>query len=430
MKCFIGLGSNIPPNLGKHREIFEKAGAELREISHRHHLRVSPIYQTPALLPPEAPLEWDVPYLNAVAEIEWKEGSSAESAGDLLQRLKRIETNQGRKGSSRWAPRVLDLDLLTFGSKSFQKQDLPYPLKVPHAEMWNRSFVLDPLKDLAPHFRISAKSKSAVVQARLLKKHAPLLMAVVNLTPDSFSGPGSIEDLLKLDEKVQLIDLGAESTRPGATPVSPEEEWKRLQPSLKFLKEKYHGKIFRPLVSVDTRHVFTAERALENGADWINDVSGLTDPKMVQLLKKTTCDFVVMHSLSVPADPKVTLKNSIDVVEELKCWLEGRMKLLEENGIDSNRMIFDPGIGFGKTPHQSIELLKRAEEFADLPVRILFGHSRKSFMKIWGFDHIPERDAVTIGISLALTTKGADILRVHDYAAHEAGLRAFREICS
>lgn len=414
MICFIGLGSN----LGDRRQNLEKAAQALQTFSGEGGFRVSPLYETPALMPPGAPFEWNRPYLNAVIQIDW-----TGSPHELLGHLKKIEKDLGRTPSPRWAPRVLDLDLLTFGQEMLRSENL----KVPHEGLFQRSFVLDPFKDLAPGFMVPGSHEPVVVRARRLATHKPLVMGIVNLTPDSFSDGGENVELSVLENKfkkmresgVAVIDLGAESTRPGAQPLTFNEEWRRLEPALKILQTHLKGTLFRPRISIDTRHAWVVERALEYGVDWINDVSGGADPRMFEILQKSSCEYVLMHSLTVPANPRVCLSPEVDPVGEVKKWLEVQSNTLAERGIEKDRIIFDPGIGFGKTAAQSVALLDRIEEFAQDPVRILVGHSRKSFLNKDPSECPRSRDAVTLKWSLELARQGVDVLRVHDFESHQ-----------
>jgi 2-amino-4-hydroxy-6-hydroxymethyldihydropteridine diphosphokinase/dihydropteroate synthase len=360
-------------------------------------------------------------------EIEWQ-GCPQE----LFQHLKKIEVELGRTEAPRWSPRRIDLDLLTFGDQIYQSENL----QIPHHELLNRAFVLDPLKDLSSTFKVPTCLDTVSVLARKHKSHAPLIMGIINLTPDSFSdggenlNPSSFELKIKKMQElaISIIDLGAESTRPGAQLIPVEEEWRRLEPALRYLKDKEQGNFFRQKISIDTSKPDIAERALSMGAHIINDVSGVTDPKMLGLIKESQCDFVFMHSLSLPAHPEICLPKEQDPVSELKHWLDGKLKLFESAGLNLDRAIFDPGIGFGKTVAQSITLLRRWDEFSNLPIRTLVGHSRKSFMKAWNISDLKLRDASTLGVSLALKSKGVDILRVHDFETHKLALQSFQEI--
>ncbi len=246
------------------------------------------------------------------------------------------------------------------------------------------------------------------------------LVAIVNLTPDSFSDGGKFADAAAaldalsryIEDGATVIDIGAESTRPGATPVSAPEEWKRLEPVLSGLH-----RIKGAAISVDTRHAETARRALDCGTDWINDVGGFSSPEMVAAVKNNHCRLVVMHSLSVPADTSITLPAGIDVAEALLGWARARIAALEAQGIARGRIVFDPGLGFGKTAEQSHAIVRDIKKFKALEVPILVGHSRKSFL-----GKNIDRDAATLSMSLALAAQGVDYLRVHDVAAHARAL--------
>lgn len=247
------------------------------------------------------------------------------------------------------------------------------------------------------------------------------LMGIVNLTPDSFSDGGqhfapeaALAALARMAaEGASVIDIGAESTRPGATPLSHEEEWQRLAPVLSQLPA-----LAGVEYSLDTRHAATAQKALSLGVHWINDVSGFADPAMRAAVRDSSCKLVVMHSLSVPADKQVTLPEQVDVVAELLAFASARIAELLAEGIAKERIIFDIGIGFGKTPVQCMKLLHDIEHFKELEVKLLVGHSRKSFLA--GLSG--NRDEATLAVSQYLMTKQVDYLRVHDVAAHKTVL--------
>ncbi len=379
------------------------------------------------MMPEGAPESWDVPYLNAVAAFSW-----AGTPAELLQALKKIERDLGRTPAERWAPRVIDLDILLYGEKVLNEEGL----HVPHPGMGQRSFVLDPLKDIAPGLVIPGQSETVLAQARRVAGHTPLWMGIFNLTPDSFSDGGALPNIEAFEKiateyeeaGVGMFDLGAESTRPGAVALSPAEEWSRLQPVLVYLQDRWRGRIFHPLVSVDTYHAATAEKALALGAQCINDVGGASDPGIVALLKQSSCDYVLMHSLSVPSDKNITLPEGCDPVAVVKAWAEQKIQELGDAGVNPDRIIFDPGLGFGKTARQSLVLLQGVEEFLDLPVRIMIGHSRKSFINHWGERKSRDRDVESVAASLQMAQRGVDILRVHNPQAHIRALRAFRDV--
>lgn len=419
----MGLGVN----LGDRRAMLEKAAAALVVLPGARNLRAGPVFQTPALVPPGAPDSWNLPFLNSAVELEW-----AGTPQELLKALKATEKALGREEAATWAPRLIDLDLLAAEDAVVQEKDC----RVPHSALPSRAFVLDPLKHLVPGLRLPSFSIPILEQSRRLQPRNPLWMAVLNFTPDSFSDGGELEregafdrQLDRLERaEVQCYDLGAESTRPGATPVSGEEEWRRLEPAFARLRERHRGRTFAPLISVDTYRPATAARALEAGAGLINDVSGLADPGMLPLLRDSRCQYVLMHSLSVPADRARTIEPGLDPVREVLTWAERKLAELSAAGVSLDRVLFDPGIGFGKTPAQSLALLRGFDQFYSLPVRLLAGHSRKSFMAAWGSQPVEERDGFSIGASLHLAARGVEVLRVHEAHLHAAAYQASQEL--
>ena len=245
----------------------------------------------------------------------------------------------------------------------------------------------------------------------------PQLVGIVNATPDSFSDGGAYDPvahaLRLIEQGAQVIDVGAESTRPNAEPVSPQQEWERLQPVLEALRGKCK-------LSVDTRHAETAKRALEYDVAWINDVTGLQSNEMIEALKDAACDVVVMHSLTVPVDPIIKLPDDEDVIVHMLDWTEDTLTRLQQAGISSERVILDPGIGFGTTPAQSIELICHMRYLLELHPHWLLGHSRKSFMGMLSEKPAAERDEMTRAFSLMLAEQGVKYLRVHDVEGHKA----------
>lgn len=397
MKALVAFGSN----LGDRRANLDFGARALSSLPEVSEFKTAPVIENHALTPKGSPPEWNRPFLNSAARFEWSSGPK-----DLLRVLKRIEVQAGRVPSDRWAPRSLDLDLISLGDLSLQDAELV----LPHPRAHERAFVTEPAKFLDPRF---------LARSRSLEEHHPLWMGILNLTGDSFSGDGRTFDLSATGLfDAHIWDLGAESTRPGAVAVGPEEEWRRLAPAMERLRELRSGRHFAPLVSVDTRHAATAARAIEAGADILNDVSGLSDPRFNEILCSAECDYVLMHSLSVPADPQQILARDADPVREILAWSEAKLEVLERAGVARSRVILDPGIGFGKTAVQSMEIMKRIAEFHRLEVRLLVGHSRKSFLSQWTKEPFGERDPETLGISLALADRGVDIIRVHAPKLH------------
>ena len=259
----------------------------------------------------------------------------------------------------------------------------------------------------------------------------PALVGILNLTPDSFSGDGvSANDALALARQMMMdgadmIDIGAESTRPSATPLSDAQEWARLSPFLHALLEADWRP--RTRLSIDTRHALTASRALDLGIDIINDVGGLRDNAMAELLSGHDGDIIVMHALSIPADRAQTLPEDCDVVAELLAWKETVTARAISHGIAPERLIYDVGIGFGKTAKQSLALVHAAPQFHQSGGRWLYGHSRKSFMTLFSDADASARDDLTLAFSAQLAAANVDYLRVHNVARHAA---LFKKICT
>lgn len=424
MAIYLSLGSN----LGRRRDNLRAALAALAGESVRVN-RLSPVVESPALLPADAPPDWNSPFLNLVAECE-----SSLRPAQLLAALKRIEQRLGRDDKRHWAPRPIDIDILLFDDLVVETPEL----KIPHASLKERAFVLSPLASLSPGLTIAAAraecgAMTALQASRALGRGIPLWMGIVNLTPDSFSDGGRTENWQAVEQRidqmlkagVHIVDFGAESTRPGATPLTAAEEWSRLSPILEHAREKFAGDSLSPSISVDTYHPEVAEKALKAGAGIINDVAGLTDPAMIALAARTDAVFVAMHNLGLPADPARTLDTATSAVDQVEEWLDRQMEVWRHEDIDLARIVFDPGIGFGKNPLQSLELLRGIGRFANKDLRVLVGHSRKSFMQRLAGDSIEQRDLATIGSSLALCSEGVDILRVHNVPDHVAAYRGW-----
>jgi dihydropteroate synthase len=264
----------------------------------------------------------------------------------------------------------------------------------------------------------------------------PKLVGILNITPDSFSDGGkhfdpaaAVAHALELTRHgAHVLDIGAESTRPGAILISADDEWARLEPVLKLLMKTDFGNDTRPLLSLDTRHGETADRALSYGIDWINDVGGFESPSMIEAVIESKTKLVVMHSLGVPPSKEQVLAQDQDPISFLINWGEKTITRLMKSRISPDRIILDPGIGFGKTPAQALHIIRNASCLKNLGVEILFGHSRKSLFTTFTSALAANRDVETLAASLYLARHGVDYLRVHDVQMHTRAFKVQAEL--
>lgn len=428
----LGLGCNIGDRLANLR-------MALQHLSMNSSLkiqRVSPVYESDALLLPDSPEEWNLPYLNIAIKI-----TTTLSPEQLLEVIKDIEVTMGRIFEFRWSPRIIDIDILAWGSESYQSENLT----IPHRSLLERPFALWPLTDLEPNWRYcglhdtrteeTAENLAMVFGSRFDGKaplgtkqiahrvDTPYMMGIINLTSDSFSDGGKYLNVtaayeqarLLFESGVDIIDVGAEATGPGVTnTLSVEEEWRRLQPFLDGWQLFWQDKKFRPQLSIDTSKPQIVEQLLSYKVDFYNIVHGLDSIAMVDLLKESTAKIICMHSLGVPSNFKVTLSDDVDVVSSVYDWGKRQLEFLITQGIKRERLIFDVGIGFGKNSAQSMELLRNIEKFNELGVKLLVGHSRKSFLNM--YTNLPpmERDIETAVLSWYCHKCRVSYLRVHN----------------
>jgi 2-amino-4-hydroxy-6-hydroxymethyldihydropteridine diphosphokinase/dihydropteroate synthase len=439
----LGLGSS----LGDRRNFLRRA---IRALAYEgeepvlKNIRLSPLYESDALLPEGAPESWNVPYLNmAIA------GETSLDSDRLLKSIKEIEARLGRQKRERWSPREIDIDILAWGPMAKREDHL----KIPHLGLLDRPFALWPLADVLPDWEYPLAGPDQGRTARELSgrwgfgpearipcntrrahSFATEIVGILNITPDSFSGDGvlgkSDEILVQARKLIEggasVLDIGAESTRPGAVAIEPEEEWRRLLPVLDQLVRADLPSTVR--LSVDTRHPEVAARALEMGVDWINDVTGFTDPRMRECVRESDTDLVFMHSLSIPPRRELVIPSDKNPVDALLIWAESQIDLFESEGFLRERMIFDPGIGFGKTPAQAFEILRNVGRFRELGVRVLIGHSRKSFLSLLTQKPFSDRDLETALVSGFLARQGMDYLRVHNPGLNSMALKISGEL--
>ena len=256
-------------------------------------------------------------------------------------------------------------------------------------------------------------------------------MGILNITPDSFSDGGrfialdsAVEQALQLiADGAAALDIGGESTRPGAEPVPLQEELRRVIPVI----ERLASKIDVP-ISIDTTKAEVARQAVAAGAEIVNDISGLRfDPAMVDVCRETGAGVICMH---IQGTPQTMQRNPTyeNVVGEIAAYFQERLAFLEDRGVPRERVLLDPGVGFGKTAEHNLRILSHIAAFHELGRPLLIGHSRKRFLKKLLGREVDERLAGGIGVSIALAGQGVEMLRVHDVAAHRDALTAWETI--
>lgn len=252
-------------------------------------------------------------------------------------------------------------------------------------------------------------------------------MGILNVTPDSFSDGGRycsekqlrkrIEELLT--DGADIIDVGGESSRPGAEPVSAEEELRRVLPAIAAIR-----RVSAIPVSVDTTKAVVARQAVDAGAGIINDITALEgDGAMVEVVRQSGAQVVLMHMQGQPCTMQIAPRYS-DVVAEINTYLAARIAWLEERGVERGRIVVDPGLGFGKTLEHNLSILRNLAAFQCHGCPVLIGHSRKSFLgTILQKEDPKARDLATAVVSAHCARQGVDILRVHDVAATRQALQ-------
>ena len=257
-------------------------------------------------------------------------------------------------------------------------------------------------------------------------KHKVQIMGILNVTPDSFSDGGRWQSEAALEariaqllaEGVDIIDVGGESTRPFADPVSTEEELGRVIPAIR----KIRACSTLP-ISIDTTKAVVAREALAAGATMINYISALRhDPEMIEVVRSYTGPVILMHMQGVPGDMQVA-PSYADVMAEINAFFTERIGWMERHGIMRDRIIIDPGIGFGKTMEHNLAILRNIPTFEVHGCPVLIGHSRKSFLGQLLDVPVAERDSPTAVVSALCAQQGVDILRVHDVRGAQHAVR-------
>ncbi len=426
----LGLGSNLGDRHGYLIEAIDRLKSQIKIEA------VASIYETEPWGYLDQPQ-----FLNTACV-----GATSLTPNELLVFVKSIETEMGREATFRYGPRVIDIDVLLIEDQIIETDSF----HIPHAALAERAFVLVPLAEIAPQFihpvlnnpietlrdrvdasavKIFARRPMRVGSKWLHWDRQTYIMGIINTTPDSFSGDGMLTEkdwiaasIDRAREMIQagahLIDVGGESTRPGSRSISIDEEINRVIPVIDELARQGLGPI-----SIDTYKAEVARQALEAGAAMINDVWGLRrDPDMGDLAAKRGVPIVLMHNRSKPEDaafqarlgPRYTGSQYDDLIPDITRELSECVASARAAGILDHTIIIDPGIGFGKTTEQNLELLNRLDEFTALGYPILSGPSRKSFI---GYtlnappDQRIEGTAAAVAISIV---RGVDVVRVHD----------------
>lgn len=254
-----------------------------------------------------------------------------------------------------------------------------------------------------------------------------LVMGIVNVTPDSFSDGGRFLDtgravehaLTLVAEGADILDIGGESTRPGADPVEEAEELRRVLPVIRAVRSQT-----QTLISIDTMKASVARAALEAGADIINDVTGLRgDPMMTRVAAETDAGLVVMHMIGTPRTMQQQPTYQ-DVVSEVQAYFEERLRILTDLGIDPARLVLDPGFGFGKTLEHNLTLMKSLPQLAVKGRPVLVGVSRKSMIsRLLETEAVEDRDWPTVALTAYSRELGARIVRVHQVKPNVEAMR-------
>lgn len=462
--AFIALGSNIGNRADYLHTALDAISSYLTIVDTSH------LYETIPMLVTDQPL-----FLNAVCKV-----STRLSPSDLLRAVKKTEDSLGRTKSIRYGPRVIDLDILFFDDAVIDTPDLT----IPHLRIPERDFVLAPLLDLDRELRHPRLDLTVQELWQRLQKPVPprvmpvgerlwhwgqgtRVMGILNITPDSFSGDGLADApdpvAAALEQARQFVaagadvlDVGAYSTRPGHFDLPVEDEINRAVPVISALRDA----VDVPL-SVDTFRVEVAEAALDVGAVWLNDVSGLRssfqaneegigeeeEPSRSSFLRPSVSNgmgalsarrrvpLVLMHnraplhtgppSVDSPTDPQPALfEPSNDVVADVRKELSAALELARFDGVPRWHRIIDPGIGFGKTSAEHAALISRLDELQELGYPLLFGCSRKGFLgKMAGGAPVDDRLSATIAANTMAVERGAQIVRVHDVRENLQAMR-------
>lgn len=389
-EIILSLGSNLEDRFASLKSAIEKL-SEIMSIE-----KESVVFETEAILPENAPAEWNRPYLNMVLR-----GKTDLKVEDFFVKSKEFETQLGRQQIGKWGPRIVDIDILYYGNKIISTKNLT----IPHKQIPNRVFLKSLLNIIGFKFNDEETNDYTPLDSFVLK---PNFVGIVNVTPDSFSDGGqyfNTEDALERIERLRkigtdVIELGAQSTRPGYEEIPPQEELKRLLAVMENLTnfshigiDSYFDDVIKPVIN-------------KFDIKWVNDQNGV--------LKKTTLKILVDRDIKY-----VTMLHGTNVL-----WLKERIRFLREVGFKNENIIIDPGIGFGKTKFENIGFIKTIKDLKDFGCKIMLGHSRKSFLSTFTNAEPKDRDIETLAVSNFAIKNGVDYLRVHNVEMHKKFLVA------
>ena len=289
-------------------------------------------------------------------------------------------------------------------------------------------------RDISKTIRIQLKKITKTrKKIKNLNFNKPLIMGILNVTPDSFSDGGkflSIDNAYAQYKKLKkegavIVDIGGESTRPGSKTVPAKKELQRIMPVIGQIKSNSKNS----LISVDTRKSTVMKAVLKYNIDFINDVSGLRyDSKTISFLKNAKIPFIIMHSISNPAKMQKTIKYN-DVLLDVYDFLENQIRKCKLKGISENKIIIDPGIGFGKTLKQNLTLIKKISLLHSLGLPVMLGSSRKSFIgKIQKNELYDDRTGGSIASVLYGLSQGIQIFRVHDVYETNQAIKVYTKL--
>ncbi len=361
----------------------------------------------------------------------------------MLLELKAIEKRLGRNfKAKKWAPRTIDLDILSYNNQIISQDNLT----IPHKEFFNRPFLMLQMAMLQPNWKTPDKNskfynlslseiihKKTPHNAGILKgfSPSPQIVGIINITPDSFSDGGKYFNLEKAFSQIEtlsrdgasIIDIGAQSTKQGAVPLTAKQEWQRLKPLLELLSLNFSKKRIRPQISLDSFYPEIFQKAFSiYPLDWINNIKATFSKDLIKLILQNKSKIVLTHTLGIPPTKEKILPFDTPPMENVLNWAKREIQRLESFGISKEHIIIDPGIGFGKSKFQSMQLLQNICQLKTLGCEILVGHSRK--LKLVSLETAENRDLETLGISHMLQEQSLDYIRVHNVDMHHKFLTA------